>query len=89
MAMVAAALSAFATPPAGDYEVRGDEFNKTSLGTTKWDYWLLGPRRDAMNVTNAVSLNGSNLVITTYASGLYTNPAGPTNVQQFFNIVVP
>ena len=38
------------------------------LDSTKWDYWLLGNRRDAVNVTNAVSLNGSNLVITTYTS---------------------
>lgn len=59
----------FATPPAGYYEVWGDEFNETSLNTTNWDYWLLGARRDAFNVTNAVSMNGSNLVITTYTSG--------------------
>jgi len=57
-----------AAPPAGYYEVWGDEFNSTNLDTTKWDYWLLGSRRDAINVTNAVSLNGSNLVITTYTS---------------------
>ena len=59
---------ALATPPAGYYEVWGDEFNNTSLDTTKWDYWLLGSRRDAVNVTSAVSLNGSNLVITSYTS---------------------
>ena len=63
------ALRAGATPPAGYYEVWGDEFNGSSLDTTKWDYWLLGSRRDAVNVTSAVSLNGSNLVITTYSSG--------------------
>jgi beta-glucanase (GH16 family) len=59
---------ALATPPSGYYEVWGDEFNESSLDTTRWDYWLLGSRRDAINVTNAVSLNGSNLVITTYTS---------------------
>lgn len=63
------ALRVFATPPAGYYLVWGDEFNSTTLDTTKWDYWLLGNRRDAVNTTSAVSLNGSNLVITTYTSG--------------------
>jgi beta-glucanase (GH16 family) len=55
-----------ASPPPGYHLVWDDEFNETSLDTNKWDYWLLGPRRDAVNVTNAVSLNDSNLVITTY-----------------------
>jgi autotransporter-associated beta strand protein len=59
---------AAAAPPAGYYLVWSDEFNGASLDTTKWDYWLLGNRRDAVNVTNAISLNGSNLVITTYTS---------------------
>ena len=58
-----------AAPPTGYYLVWGDEFNGSSLDTSKWDYWLLGSRRDAVNVTNGVSLNGSNLVITTYTSG--------------------
>ena len=57
-----------ANPPAGYYEVWGDEFNSSTLDTTKWSYWLPGARRDAVNVTNAVSLNGTNLVITTYTS---------------------
>jgi len=68
MAMLAAALSALATPPAGYYLVWSDEFNGPTLDSTKWDYWLLGNRRNAVNATNAVSLNGSNLVITTYTS---------------------
>ncbi len=66
--LLLAANAAVASPPAGYYEVWGDEFNESSLNTTNWDYWLLGSRRDAINVTNAVSLNGSNLVITTYTS---------------------
>src|SRR5215475_10969255 len=57
-----------AAPPVGYYLVWADEFNSFSLDTTKWDYWLLGNRRDAVNIQNAVSLNGSNLVITTYTS---------------------
>ncbi len=65
---LAAGSHVFAAPPAGYYLVWSDEFNGPSLDTTKWDYWLLGSRRDAVNVTNAVSLDGSNLVITTYTS---------------------
>ncbi len=59
---------AAAVPPPGYYLVWSDEFNSTSLDRAKWDYWLLGRRRNAINVTNAISLNGSNLVITTYTS---------------------
>jgi len=57
-----------AAPPVGYYLVWADEFNSFSLDATKWDYWLLGNRRDAVNTTSAVSVNGSNLVITTYTS---------------------
>src|SRR5258705_5604560 len=57
-----------AAPPTGYYLVWADEFNSFSLDATKWDYWLLGNRRDAVNTTSAVSVNGSNLVITTYTS---------------------
>jgi autotransporter-associated beta strand protein len=57
-----------AAPPAGYYLVWADEFNSFSLDTSKWDYWLLGNRRDAVNTQSAVSVNGSNLVITTYTS---------------------
>src|SRR5215472_10954734 len=72
-ALVLAALlivvgSASAAPPAGYYQVWGDEFNGTSLDTTKWDYWLLGHRRDATNIANAVSVGGGFLTITTYTS---------------------
>ncbi len=57
-----------ASPPTGYYLVWSDEFNSTSLDTSKWDYWLQGHRRDAVNTPAAVSLDGSNLVITTYTS---------------------
>src|ERR1044072_1408467 len=59
---------AAAVPPPGYYLVWGDEFNDTSLDRSKWDYWLLGRRRNAFNVTKAISLNGSNFVITPYTS---------------------
>jgi autotransporter-associated beta strand protein len=62
------AASCVAAPPPGYYLVWGDEFNGTSLDTTKWDYWLPGRRRDAVNVTNAVSVSGGYLTITTYTS---------------------
>ena len=62
-----ATLTVRALPP-GYYLVWADEFNSASLDTNKWDYWALGARRDASNVANAVSLNGSNLVVTTYTS---------------------
>ncbi len=57
-----------ATPPSGYYLVWSDEFNDRTLDLNKWDYWLLGHRRNAINIPNAVSLDGSNLVITTYTS---------------------
>ena len=69
LATLLASPAIFASPPAGYYLAWSDEFNATSLDTTKWDYWLLGSRRDAVNTASAVSLNGSNLVITTYTSG--------------------
>lgn len=69
LAVLLAPSSVFALPPAGYYLVWDDEFNSPVLDSSKWDYWLLGNRRDAVNVTNAVTLNGSNLVITTYTSG--------------------
>ena len=39
-----------AAPPTGYYLVWADEFNTLSLDTSKWDYWLLGNRRDAVNI---------------------------------------
>jgi autotransporter-associated beta strand protein len=58
----------FAAPPAGYYLVWSDEFNGSSLDTTKWDYWLLGNRRDAVNTSAAVAVTGGNLVISTYTT---------------------
>jgi len=50
-----AATSVLGAPPAGYYLVWSDEFNGTTLDTSKWDYWLLGGRRDAVNTTAAVA----------------------------------
>jgi len=81
--LLVAGLHVFAAAPAGYYLVWSDEFNGSSLDTTKWDYWLLGSRRDAVNVTNAVSLNGSNLIITTYTSNSVNYTAMVATDQHF------
>lgn len=57
-----------AAPPPGYYLVWGDEFNEPALNTNLWDYWVLGKFDSEIDVTNAVSMNGSNLVITTYSA---------------------
>jgi beta-glucanase (GH16 family) len=47
-----------------------DEFNGTTLDLSKWEYRQLGPRRDAVNVKDAVSLDGKgHLMITTRKVG--------------------
>jgi beta-glucanase (GH16 family) len=66
---VTSELSSLQVDYAPYYLVWHDEFNGASLDGTKWDYWPpLGPQRLAINTPNAVSFNGSNLVITTYTS---------------------
>ncbi len=63
---------AFSAVPAGYYLVWADEFNGATLDTSKWNYWLAGPRRDAINTASAVSVSSGKLVITTYtASGTH------------------
>ena len=57
-----------AAPPPGYYLVWDSEFTGSSLDTTKWGYRLPGVFRDGYNTPNAVSFNGSNLVITTYTA---------------------
>lgn len=59
-------ISVSASPPPGYYLVWSDEFNGASLDTNKWALRLGGAYRDGYNTLNAVSFNGSNLVITTY-----------------------
>ena len=77
------ATRVFSAAPAGYYLVWSDEFNGSSLDTTKWDYWLLGNRRDAVNTTAAVSVTGGNLVISTYTSGGVNYTAMVANDQKF------
>ena len=58
-------------PPSDDYQlVWSDEFEGTELDETKWDYRGLGKRREAVNVTDTVRLDGKgNLVLTTKRVG--------------------
>ncbi|HPY52002.1 MAG TPA: glycoside hydrolase family 16 protein, partial [Sedimentisphaerales bacterium] len=47
-----------------------DEFDGQTLDSTRWDYRGLGPRRDAVNVKETVSLDGEgHLVLTTKRAG--------------------
>ena len=57
--------------PVKGYElVWSDEFDGTTLDMTKWNYRDLGPRRNAINVKNTVSLDGKgHLVLTTRRKG--------------------
>jgi len=53
-------------PPKGYKLVWSDEFDGRTLDLSKWDYRGLGPRRDAVNVKEMVSLDGKgHLVMTT------------------------
>ena len=57
------------SPPGSGWQMLwSDEFNGTSLDTSKWNVYT-GARRDAVNSASAVSVSGGNLVITTYTSG--------------------
>ncbi len=58
-------------PVGEEYElVWSDEFEGDELDASKWDYRGLGPRRDAINVKETVSLDGEgHLVLTTKRAG--------------------
>lgn len=70
LGLLACAAALLATPvravPPGYTLDWSDEFDGTALDTAKWGHRGLGPRNDAVNVTNAVSVSGGNLKITTY-----------------------
>jgi beta-glucanase (GH16 family) len=57
------------SPPGSGWQLLwADEFNGTSLDTSKWAV-ASGTRRNAVNTPNAVSEGGGYLTITTYTSG--------------------
>ncbi len=60
-----------AAPPSDQYKlVWSDEFDGSKLDFDKWDYRGLGPRRDAINVKDTVTLDGEGkLVLTTKKVG--------------------
>ncbi len=60
-----------ALPVGDEYKlIWSDEFDGQTLDLTKWDYRSLGPRRDAVNVKETVSLDGNgHLVLTTKRAG--------------------
>jgi beta-glucanase (GH16 family)/regulation of enolase protein 1 (concanavalin A-like superfamily) len=64
-----APLSA-ATPTGAGWNLAwNDEFEGTTMDTTKWRHWLPGARRDAVNSPSAVAVADGELSISTYTSG--------------------
>jgi beta-glucanase (GH16 family) len=62
-------------PPAPGYTlVFSDEFDGTTLDESKWSHYAAGPRRDAVNVPEAVSLDGQGHLLITTSRG--TKPDG-------------
>ncbi len=57
------------TPPVGCQLAWSDEFDGDKLDMDKWSHRGLGPRRDAVNVKDAVTVCDGQLTITTYTSG--------------------
>ena len=62
-------VRAVAPPAYGWTLLWSDEFDGTTLDTSKWVYWLTGARRDAVNTPTAVSVGGGAATISTYTSG--------------------
>jgi beta-glucanase (GH16 family) len=56
-------------PPPGYVLKWADEFEGAQLDATKWQKWLPGPRHDAINTPDAVSVGDGVLTITTYTEG--------------------
>lgn len=61
--------SAVSDNPAAWTLTFSDEFSGTALDASKWSHRGLGPRRDAINTADAVSVGDGLLTITTYTSG--------------------
>jgi len=62
-------------PVMGYKLIWSDEFDGDTLDKTKWAYRSLGPRRDAINVKETVSLDGQgHLVLTTQRNGDKIHP---------------
>lgn len=59
-------IQAHGTPPPGYVLEWSDEFEGGSLDTNKWNQRLPGPRNDAVNTAQAVSVTNGVLTITTY-----------------------
>jgi beta-glucanase (GH16 family) len=68
-AVEATHASVVTSNPAGWTLTFSDEFSGTSLDASKWSHRGLGPRRDAVNTAEAVSVGDGLLTITTYTSG--------------------
>ena len=67
--LLLSAIQSHAAPPSGYVLDWSDEFDGSSLDTTKWNHRALGPRNDAVNTTSAVSVTNGALTITTYTEG--------------------
>ncbi len=70
---MASVLAAYAyyrlSNPRNSNLIWNDEFDGTTLNLGKWNYRGLGPRRDAINVEDAISVRDGSLFITTFREG--------------------
>lgn len=65
-----------AAPPDGYRLIWSDEFDGEKLDETKWSHRSIGPRRDGINVKEAVSLDGAGHLVITTTRIETTNDAG-------------